>query len=68
MGEIRASVTLENRDDRGAVRLGLLAEGDVRRTTTEGVVDTGAVSLVIRRDRDAAGAPTLGNENSRLRR
>ncbi len=47
MGEIRASVTLENRDDRGAVRLGLLAEGDVRRTTTEGVVDTGAVSLVI---------------------
>ena len=47
MGEIRASVTLENRDDRGAVRLGLLAEADVRRTTVEGVVDTGAVSLVI---------------------
>ena len=47
MGEIRASVTLENRDDRGAVRLGLRAEADVRRTTVEGVVDTGAVSLVI---------------------
>ena len=45
--EIRASVTLENRDDRGAVRLGLRAEADVRRTTVEGVVDTGAVSLVI---------------------
>ena len=47
MGEIRASVTLENRDDGGAVRLGLRAEADVRRTTVEGVVDTGAVSLVI---------------------
>ena len=46
-GEIRASVTLENRDDRGAVRLGLRDEADVRRTTIEGVVDTGAVSLVI---------------------
>ena len=47
MGEIRASVTLENRDDRGAVYLGLRVEADVRRTTVEGVVDTGAVSLVI---------------------
>ena len=47
MGEIRASVTLENRDDRGAVDLGLRVEADVRRTTVEGVVDTGAVSLVI---------------------
>ena len=47
MGEIRASVTLENRDDRGAVYLGLRVEADVRRTTVEGIVDTGAVSLVI---------------------
>ena len=47
MGEIRATVTLENRDDRGAVRLGLRTEADVRRTRVEGVVDTGAVSLVI---------------------
>ena len=47
MGEIRTNVTLENRDDRGAVQLGLRAEADVRRTTVEGVVDTGAVSLVI---------------------
>ena len=47
MGEIRASVTLENRDDRGAVHLGLRVETDVRRTTVEGIVDTGAVSLVI---------------------
>ena len=47
MGEIRASMALENRDDRGAVRLGLRTEADVRRTTVEGGVDTGAVSLVI---------------------
>ncbi len=61
MGEIRASVTLENRDDRGAVRLGLRAEADVRRTTVEGVVDTGAVeSRHPRGDRNGAGAPGLG--------
>ena len=47
MGEIRASVTLENRDDRGAVHLGLRVEADVRRTSVEGIVDTGAVNLVI---------------------
>ena len=45
--EIGASVTLENRDDRGSVRVGLLTEANVRRTTAEGVVDTGAVTLVI---------------------
>ena len=47
MGEIRASVTLENSNDRENVYLGLRAEADVRRATIEGVVDTGAVSLVI---------------------
>ena len=45
MGEIRASVTLENSGDRGMRDRGHGAE--VRRTTVEGVVDTGAVSLVI---------------------
>ena len=47
MGEIRASVTLENSGDREYVYRGDWVEGDVRRTTVEGVVDTGAVSLVI---------------------
>ena len=47
MGEIRASVTLENRDDRAVVDRGHGTEADVRRTSVEGVVDTGAVSLVI---------------------
>ena len=47
MGEIRASVTLENSGDREYVHRGDRVEADVRRTTVEGVVDTGAVSLVI---------------------
>ncbi len=47
MGEIRQSVTLENRDDRAVVDRGYGTQTDIRRTTIEGVVDTGAVSLVI---------------------
>jgi clan AA aspartic protease len=47
MGEIRASVTLENSIDREVVYRGHGVEADVRRTTVEGIVDTGAVSLVI---------------------
>ena len=47
MGEIRASVTLENSGDREDAYRGHGVEADVRRTTVEGVVDTGAVSLVI---------------------
>ena len=47
MGEIRASVTLENGGDREAVYRGLGVEADIRRTTVEGIVDTGAVSLII---------------------
>ena len=47
MGEIRASVTLENRDDRAVVERGHGVEADIRRKTVEGIVDSGAVSLVI---------------------
>ena len=47
MGEIRATVTLENREDRAVVDRGHGVEAEVRRTTVEGIVDTGAVSLVI---------------------
>ena len=50
MGEIRASVTLENSGDREILVRGLGVEADVRRTTVEGVVDTGAVTLVIPED------------------
>lgn len=47
MGEIRQSVTLENSGDREIAHRGYGTETDIRRRTIEGVVDTGAVSLVI---------------------
>ena len=47
MGEIVASMELENTDDRGVVSEGLRDESTVRRATVEGVVDTGAVMLVL---------------------
>ncbi len=47
MAEIRASVMLENSGGREYAYRGDRAEADIRRATVEGVVDTGAVSLVI---------------------
>ncbi len=46
MGEIVASMELENTADRSIVSEGLRDESTVRRTTVKGVVDTGAVMLV----------------------
>lgn len=47
MGEVVASIELENAADRGIVSQGLRDESTVRRTTVEGVVDTGAVMLML---------------------
>ena len=47
MGEIVVSVQLENTTDRGIANQGLRDESTVRRTTVDGVVDTGAVMLVL---------------------
>ncbi len=47
MGEIVASVELENTGDRCIVRRGLRPESELRRMTVLGVVDTGAVMLVL---------------------
>lgn len=47
MGEIVASVELENAADRGIVSQGLRDESTVRRTTVEGVVETGAMMLML---------------------
>ena len=47
MGEIVASVELENAADRGIVNQGLRDESTIRRTTVEGVVDTGTVMLML---------------------
>ena len=47
MGEVVASIELENAADRGIVSQGLRDESTVRRTTVEGVVDTSAVMLML---------------------
>ena len=47
MGEIRSEVTLENAEDRALVRRGHGTESEVRRTTVDGIVDTGAVTLML---------------------
>ena len=47
MGEIRADVTLENPSDRAVVDRGYGQESDIRRSTIDAIVDTGAVTLVL---------------------
>ena len=47
MGEIHASVALENPGDRNHFRRGYGQESDVRRSTVDAIVDTGAVMLVL---------------------
>ena len=47
MGELVASMKLENTADRSIASQGLRDESTIRRTTVEGVVDTGAVMLVL---------------------
>ena len=47
MGEIVASVDLENTADRNIVDAGLRDESTIRRTAVDGVVDAGAVMLVL---------------------
>ena len=50
MGELSAWVELENTADASVAARGLLDESAIRRTTVEGVVDTGAVMLVLPED------------------
>lgn len=47
MGEIRVAVTLTNAIDEGIARRGDLPIGEIRRVTTDAVVDTGAVRSCI---------------------
>ena len=50
MGEIVASMKLENTVDRDIVGEGLRDESTVRRATVDGLVDTGAVMLMLPED------------------
>ena len=47
MGEVHAEMTLENRDDRALFEHEYRKESEVRRTTVDGLVDTGAGTLVL---------------------
>ena len=47
MGELVASVDLENTADRNIVSAGLRDESTIRRTTVDGMVDNGAFMLVL---------------------
>ena len=47
LGEIVTRIELENATERGNVRLGLGEESSVRRTVVDGLVDTGAVMLLL---------------------
>lgn len=47
MAEIRASMMLENSDDRAVFNRGYGDRNDIRRTWTEGIINTGGVSLMI---------------------
>ena len=47
MGEIAVNIELENPEDRGFFERGHGQESDIRRTSIEAIVDTGAVMLVL---------------------
>ena len=69
MGETLADVTLENAGDREYCRRGDRAETDIRRTTVDGIVDTGAVTLVLPQNVGRAPGPRdAGNRLCHVRR
>ncbi len=47
MGEIRAEIVLENAVDRGYFERGDAKENEIRQWTMDGLVDTGAVALML---------------------
>lgn len=60
MGEVRASIALENGEDVALARRGLLSKDKVRRVTADVLVDTGAVLLLLPQDMvEALGLETI---------
>lgn len=61
MGKVVVELRLENTIDREMVRRGLMKEDDVRKLTTEAVVDSEAVTLVLPQDQvEALGLREMG--------
>ena len=50
MGEVRANVVLQNADDRGLARRGVIQLAGVRRVEADVLVDTGAVLVLLPQD------------------
>ena len=61
MGTVYATINLKNQFDINKVELGLIKEEEIRQTTVEAVVDTGAKALVINEElRQQLGLEIMG--------
>jgi len=67
MGIVQAEITLKNEGDVTNVRRGLMKEPEIRQTTLQAVVDTGAVTLVINEKlRRQLGLKVVGSREATL--
>jgi clan AA aspartic protease len=67
MGIVYAEITLKNATDVTNTRRGLMKEQDVRQTTTQAMVDTGSITMVINEDmRQKLGLEVLGLKRTTL--
>jgi clan AA aspartic protease len=67
MSLVRTEITLKNVEDLIAVRRGFAPEQEIRQTTVQAVVDTGAWTLVIpEAAQEELGLPVLGTDSGTL--
>jgi clan AA aspartic protease len=67
MGIVHAEITLKNAGDVINVRRGLVKEPEIRQTTVQAVVDTGALTLVINEQlRQQLGLGIVGTKQATL--
>ena len=67
MGMVQAEITLKNANDVTNVSRGILNEKEIRQTTVQALVDTGAATLVINEEmRQKLGLELKGTKPARL--
>lgn len=67
MGEVRATLRIDNAMDTGMVRRGLIPQEQIRSVTVEAVVDTGAVRSCIPVDlKEKLGLETIRHINAQM--
>ena len=67
MGIVQAEITLKNIRDKMKAEEGYIKENDIRQTTVQAVVDTGAMTLVINEQlRQQLGLGVVGTKQARL--